>query len=427
MKTSIKQLPKSQVELTIELSQEEIGPYQEQAAKSLSYGTKIAGFRPGKAPYEMVERELGTMKILQEAAELAIEKSFTEAIIENKLVTIGPPQVTLEKLAPGNPLSYKAIVSLLPKVDLTDYRKVKAVKREVKVEPKEIDETVENLRKMYGKEKLVTRPVRKGDKVEIDLDTYMDKVPIDGGTSKNHPVVIGEGHFIPGFEDSVIDMAAGQTKEFQLKFPKEYHRKDLAGKPVEFKVKVNNVFEIELPVVDDSFAKMLGQFEKLDEMRAQIEQSIHRDKANKEQQRWELEIVNQLITKSSFGDIPEILMETELHKMMHELEHEVTGEGMKFDDYLQSIKKSKEELEKEFRPQAEKRIRTALVLREIATKEKIQVSDGELDKEIADHQKQYEKRPEIAEQLKKPEYRDYLRNILRSQKVFKWLEDNQSK
>ncbi|MFH1207802.1 MAG: trigger factor [Patescibacteria group bacterium] len=422
MKTSVKYLPKSRVELIVELSPDEMKPYQEQAAKSLSYGTKIAGFRPGKAPYDLVEREVGAMKILQEAAEKAIERSFTEAIVEHKLVTVGPPQVALEKLAPGNLFSYKATVSVLPQVELTDYRKVKANKREVKVETKEIDETVTNLRKMYGKEKLVTRPARQGDKIEIDLDTYMDKVPIDGGTSKNHPVVIGEGHFIPGFEESVIDMATGQTKEFQLKFPKTYHRKDLAGQPVDFKVKVNSVFEIELPAVDDSFAKMLGQFEKLDDMRAQIEQSIHRDKSAKEQQRWELEIINYVITKSSFGELPAILMETELHKMMHELEHEVTGEGMKFEDYLQSIKKSKEELQAEFRPQAEKRIKTALVLREIATKEHIQVSDDELEKEINIHQKQYENKPEIAEQLKKPEYRDYLRNILRSQKVFEFLD-----
>jgi trigger factor len=402
-------------------------PFQEQAAKTLSYGTKIAGFRPGKAPYEMVEREVGAMKILQEAAEKAVEKSFTDAIIDRKLVTIGPPQVNVEKLAPGNPFTYKATVSLLPKIELTDYHKVKVAKREVKVEAKEIDETITNLRKMYGKEKLVTRPARHGDKVEIDLDTYMDKVPIDGGTSKNHPVIIGEGHFIPGFEESVIDVVSGETKEFQLKFPKTYHRKDLAGKPVDFKVKVNAVYEIELPAVDDSFAKMLGQFEKLDDMRKEIERSLHRDKTTKEQQRWELEIISVLISRSTFGELPEILIETELHKMMHELEHEVTGEGMKFDDYLQSIKKSREELEKEFRPQAEKRIKTALVLRTIAQEEHIKVSDEELDKEISLHQQQYTKKPEIAEQLKTPEYRDYLRNILRSRKVFAWFENNQPK
>ncbi|MFA5052204.1 MAG: trigger factor [Patescibacteria group bacterium] len=427
MKTSIKILAKSQAELTIELSQDDLKPYVQQAAAALSYGTKIAGFRPGKAPYELVEREVGAMKIYQQAAETAVEKTFPEAVVEHGLVTVGPPQVSIEKLAPGNPMSYKAVVSLLPKVKLADYRKNKAAKRDVQVTPKEVDETLAGLRKMYGKEKLVDRPARHGDKVELDMDTSVDNVPIDGGSSKNHPVVIGEGHFIPGFEESIIDLAAGQTKEFQLKFPKEYHRKDLAGKPVEFKVKVNTVYEIELPELNDDFAKMVGQFEKMDDVRRQIEQSLHRDKTNKEQQRWELEFATQLINKSTFEEMPEILMESELHKMLHELEHEVTGEGMKFEDYLQSIKKCRDDLQKEFRPQAEKRIKTALLLREIATKEHITVSDDELDKAIAEHQKQYEKNTEISAQLKKPEYRDYLRNIMRSQKVFKWLEDNQIK
>lgn len=427
MKVDVKNLPKGQAELTVELGQEEMKPYLEQAASVLSYGTKIAGFRPGKAPYEMVEREVGAMKILQQAAEQAVEKTFVEAVVEKKLVTVGPPQISVEKLAPGNPLTYKAIVSLLPTVALSDYHKIKAAKRSISVDPKEIDEAVGGLRKMYAKEKAVTRPARQGDKVELDMDTYMDKVPIDGGSSKNHPVVIGEGHFIPGFEESIIDLAAGQTKEFQLKFPKEYHRKDLAGKPVEFKVKVNTVFEIELPELNDDFAKSVGQFEKLDDMRGQIEKSLHREKTDKEQQRWELEIVTSLIGKSSFGEIPEILIESELHKMLHELEHEVTGQGMKFEDYLQSIKKTKEDLHREFRPQAEKRIKTALVLRQISTQEHIQVSDEELDKEIATHMKQYENNAEISKELKRPEYRDYARNVLRSQKVFKWLETHNGK
>jgi len=344
MNVTTKKLPKSQVELTVELSIEELKPYIQQAVAEISKESVIAGFRPGKAPYEIVEKQVGAMKIYQQAAEKAIQKTYPQAIIDNKLLTVGPPKIAVEKIAPNNPLVYKATAALLPNVKLGDYKKIKEGRKEVGVEAKEVDGTLNNLQKMFGKEKRVSRPVQKGDKVEMDMNTYVDKVPIDGGKSENHPVTVGEGHFIPGFEDNLVGLVEGQTKEFQLKFPKEYHRKDLAGKPVDFKVKMKSIFEIEKPDLDDNFAKTAGKFEKLDDLRRQIEKNIHQEKTAKEQQRWELAVIEQIINKSSFDEIPDILVESELHKMLHELEHEVTGQGMKFEDYLSSIKKSKEDL-----------------------------------------------------------------------------------
>lgn len=421
MNVSTKKLPKNLVELTIELTPEELKPHLQQAVAEISKEITVAGFRPGKAPYEIMEKRVGAMKIYQQAAEKAIQKTYPQAIIDNKLLTVGPPKISVEKIAPNNPFVYKATASLLPSVKLGDYKKIKQGKREVRVEEKEVEGTLQNLRKMFGKEKRVSRPVQKGDKVEMDMDTYVDKVPIDGGKSENHPVTVGEGHFIPGFEDNLIGLAEGQAKEFQLKFPKEYHRKDLAGRPVDFKVKVKSVFEIEKPDLDDNFARTVGKFEKLDDLRRQIEKNIHQEKTAKEQQRWELAVVEQIINKSSFDEIPDILVETELHKMLHELEHEVTQQGMKFEDYLSSIKKSKEDLEKEFQPRAIKRVKTALVLRKIAEEENITVSDGEIDKEVERNKLQYQNNPEVLKQISMDEYRNYLKSVLRSQKVFEFL------
>jgi trigger factor len=297
-------------------------------------------------------------------------------------------------------------------------------KKTVAVEQKDIDETLVNLQKMFGKEKRVQRPAQKGDKLEIDMNTYVDNVPIDGGESKNHPIMLGEGQFIPGFEDNLVGLGEGQSKEFDLKFPKEYHRKDLAGKPVSFKVKAHSIFEIELPPLDDSFAKMVGQFEKLDDLRKQVEENVHEEKKQKEQQRWELAVIDEIVKRSTFEEIPDLVIESELHKMLHELEHEVTEQGMKFEDYLASIKKSREDLEKEFRPRAVKRIQTALALRAIADKEKITVADDEIQKEIDNQKLKYRNTAEVIEQVNSEEYRDYLKNIMRSRKVFEWLEKN---
>lgn len=422
MKVSVTKLPKGQAELVIEVTSDELWPYLAEAVAGFSQAADVPGFRPGKAPYDVIKSRVGEMAIYQEAAEKAISGTYPRAVIDNKLLTVGAPKVSVEKLAPGNPFIYKATVALVPQVTLGDYKKIRVGRKAVNVESKDVEETLTNLRKMFGKEKRVTRPAQKGDKVEIDMHTYMDNVPLDGGESKGHPVMIGEGHFIPGFEDNLIGLAENQTKEFELKFPKEYHRKELAGKPANFKVTAKNIFEIELPPLDDSFAKIVGRFEKLDEVRTQIEKNIHEEKTVKERQRWELAMISEIVNKSSFEELADILIESELHKMLHEMEHDVTEQGMKFENYLTSIKKSRDDLEKEFRPQAIKRVQTALALRAIADQEHITVGENEIDQEIEQQKVKNSSNAEAVKQINTDEYRDYLRNVMRSRKVFEWLE-----
>ena len=424
MNVQVNKLPKSLVELTVELSAEDMKPYLDQAVKEISVQTEVPGFRPGKAPYGILVKKVGEMRIYQLAAEKAVQLTYPQAVTDNKLVIIGQPEIIPEKIAPGNPFIYKAKAALLPKVKLGDYKKIKPKRREIKVEEKDVQETLKNLQKMFGKEKRVRRPVSLGDKVEADLDTYVDNVPIDGGSNKNHPINVGEGHFIPGFEDNLIGMTEGQSKEFKLKFPKEYHKKELAGKPVEFKVKVNGIFELEVPNLDDDFARSAGRFGKLDDLKKQIEKNVLQEKTIKEKQRRELEIVDQLVKKSSFDEIPDILIDSELHKMLHELESQVTGQGMKFDDYLASIKKSIKDLEKEFRPQAERRVKTAIALREIANLEKIEVPDSEITAQVAEDKERYKNNPEVLKQISTDNYKDYINSILRTRKVFALLEKN---
>lgn len=409
-------------ELTIEVSQDELKPYLEKAAADLSKQMKIPGFRPGHAPYDLVKKQAGEMKIYEAALEPAVVKTYGEAVIDQKLPVIGQPKITVSKLAPGNALVYKAVASLLPAVQVGKYRGLKIRRQEVKMEDKEVDNTLAELQKALAKEKRVIRKAQKGDKVEVDLETFRDNVPIDAGQSKNHPITIGEGQFIPGFEDNLIGLAEGEAKSFTLKIPKDYHRKELAGQPVDFKVKVKGVYERELAPLDDNFAKQVGRFEKIDDLRKQLGDNILEDKKVKEQQRWELALVDEILKKSKFEEIPDILMEAELHKMMHELEHEVENQGMKVDDYLASLKKTKDDLQKEFRPRAEKRIKTAILIREIAQREKIEVADDEVEQEHKKQVEHYGSRPEIAEYIQTDEYKDYLRSMMRDRKVFEFLE-----
>lgn len=426
MKVKVNKLPKSEVELVVELSREELKPFIEKAVKDISKKTNVKGFRPGMVPYEVLEKQVGAMKIYQEAGENAIRDTYPKAVIDNKLLTIGQPKIDLEKIAPDNPFIYKARVAMVPAVTLGDYKTIMIEKKEVKVEGKDIEGTIKNIQKMFAKEKKSDKPVAMGNKIEVDMDTYVDKIAIDGGQSKGQEIMVGEGQYIPGFEEKLVGMTVGQEKEFQLKFPKEYHKKDLAGKPVDFKVKVNSVFIMEEPPVDDALAKQAGQFDTLDNLKDQLRKNILQEKNNKEKQRWELGMIDKLISISKFGEIPEVLLGYELNKMIHELEHEVTTQGMKFEDYLTSIKKSTEDLKKEFVPQAEKRIKTSLSLRSIASKEKMVVDDSEVVKEIDAAKVQYQSQPDMLKQFETDEYKEYIRNILRSQKVFKFLENQSS-
>lgn len=422
MQVKTNKLPKNLMELTIEVSPEELKPYLEQAASKLSQELNIPGFRPGKASYGLVKQRVGEMKIYQEMTEFAVPKTFGQAVYQHKLITIGPPKIEVEKLAPDNSLVYKATVVLLPGVKLGSYGNLKISKKDIKVEEKDVEETLKNLQKMLAKEKRVGRKAKMGDKLEIDLETFLNKIPIDSGPSKSHPVTLGDGHFVPGFEENLVGLAEGEAKEFAIKFPKDYHRQDLAGKLVEFKVNVKGVYEIELPKADDNLAKQLGQFEGLDDLKKQLEKNILEERKAKEQQRWEMACLEKIMEKSKFEEMPDLLIESELEKMMEELENDVTGQGMKFDDYLASLKKSKEDLKKDFRPKAEKRIKTALIMRKIAEVENIKVSDDELKKELNKELEQYKNNPAVNQQINTDDFRSYLKNVMVSRKVLEFLE-----
>ena len=289
------------------------------------------------------------------------------------------------------------------------------------MEEERVKKTVEDLRKFRRKEVLVNREVRKGDKVEVNVDIYQNKIPIEGGMAKNQPIEIGVGHFIPGFEDKLVGMKKGEEKEFGLKFPKEYFQKNLAGKPAEFKVKINSVFELELPVLNDEFAKALGNFQSVKDLEDQIRKNLELEAENKEKQRLELEILEAIAKKCEFGEFPEVLIESELDKMIHELKHDFEHQGLKFEDYLTSVKKSEEDLRKSFLPRANKRVETALIIRQIAQAEKIAASDQEIDAELNKTREAQKGNEEMLKQIDSPDYRSFVKNVITNQKVIDQL------
>lgn len=423
MQITKNQLPKGQLELTIELPAEELEKYYKVAVKKFGAEIRIDGFRPGKIPEDMIIKKVGEDQILAEASEMAIQGSIGKAIDQEKITIISTPKIDVVKQALGNPFVYKATVSLLPTVELGDYKSVKVKKKKAEVDGKELEKAIGDLRKMRSKEALVDREVQKGDKVEVDIEVFQNKVPIEGGQGKNQPIIIGEGNFIPGFEDKLVGMKKGEEKEFELRFPKEYFQKNLAGKPAEFKIKVNSVFKVEMPEANDEFAKSFGAFKNMKDLEDQIKKNLQQEVDNKERQRVELEILESIANKSKFGEFPEDLVASEIDKMVHELKHDFENQGLKYEDYLQSIKKSEEELRKSFEPRAEKRVKTALLIRKIAEVEKIEATEDEIHKEIEKSKQTYQqqKNEEMLKQLETPDYYSFVKNIMVNQKVIDML------
>ena len=421
MQVTKKELKKSEVELIIEVSTEETRPFLEKAAARVSQGLKIEGFRPGKAPYHIVKQKAGEMAIYQEGLDNIVSHFFIEAIKQEELNSVGSPRIEMEKVAPGNPIVFKAIVSLMPEVKLGDYKKVKVEKKEVKVEEAEVDRAIDDLRKMAVKETLVDRPARKGDRAEVDFDAFLDQVPIEGGQGRKYPLVLGEGMMIPGFEEQVEGMNKDEVKEFQLKFPEKYQNKMVAGKKCDFKVKLLSVFNRELPEMTDNWAKELGA-SSLEDLKNKIKENLEAEKKFQEEQRLEMELLEKVVKQVEISEIPENLIQSEAHRMIHEFEDSIIGQGLNFDDYLKNIKKERHDLEKEFRPKAEDRVKTSIVIKEIADSEKVGAGDKEIEEETEKILKQVKGNREAEDNIRSEGYKGYLKTIIRNRKVIEMLK-----
>ncbi|MFH0819462.1 MAG: trigger factor [bacterium] len=424
MDYNIKKLTGGKIEIKIEVPAPELQSYLEKAVAYLSEHYKIPGFRPGKAPFEIVKRQLGEMKIYEEAAEVAVRKTYAQIVIKEKLPTLGAPQIKIEKLAPGNPLVYEAVVFILPKVELGDFSKIKVKKKDLEFKEEKIKKTLRDLAEMRAGEKVVERPARESDKVEIDLKMFQGKVPVEGGTSHNHFVYLNDNNYnIPGFNEKLLGLKSGEEKEFQLTFPKTHYNKNLAGFPVDFKIRVKNVYERTVPEINDEFARGLGNFADLAALEKQLRSNLKEEAQQKEAERQEIEMLAQLANGSTFSEIPEILIVNEKERMVEELKNNLTRQSLDFTHYLEHLKKSEDDLKESFAEEAVKRIKTGLVLRQIQLKENLTAGEEEIHQEIEKIKQFYQNQPEQSADFDSPDYHDYLATVLANRKAIGFLKE----
>jgi len=423
MKTDIKKLPQNVIEITTELSIAEISEFEEKALKNLSPNTKIEGFRPGKAPKEILKQRISPLKIWEEMADLAINQKYPEIIKQEKLDPVAPPQVEVIKLAPDNPLVFKLKIPLIPKIKLGNYNNIRIAEKKVKIENSQIEKVILELQSMRGKETLVSRKAQKGDKISIDLELFHDKVPLENGQIKNFSLVLGSGkEYFPGLNDKIIGLEKDAQTEFSFSYPESHPDKQTAGKLINFKAKVKGVYNIDLPKIDDKFAQSVGKFNSLDELKKKIKENLEENARLKENQRQEVEILQKLISQTEFEEIPKILIDNEINKMTEELKASVEQSSGKFEDYLQSIKANVESLQKQFLPKAEERIKSALCIREIGKREKITVNEEEIKEEIKKLSDLYKNQEELLKNFATESGKNYLKNLLTNRKVIDILK-----
>jgi trigger factor len=424
----IKKLPKSKIEFELTVAWTDWGKHLDQAAEEVSKDLKIPGFRPGKAPRNIVEQKVGKGALLNAAAEKAVQKAYTDFVVAEKLEVIGQPEITIEKLEENKDFIFKAKVAVMPETKLHEkykkaIKKVNVEQKEKKVELSDDEIELEMEKLANSRVKLVTvrRAAKTNDSVEIDFTVLVGGVPIEGGTSKNHPLIIGRGVFIPGFEENIIGMQEGEEKEFELNFPADYHKKDLAGKPATFKVKMNLVQERQVPELNDEFAKSLGNFENLEALKKNIREGLLEEREAKIKEQHRNDFIEKIIENSEI-ELPEILTHSEIHQMMHEFEQNLAPMGMSLDQYLEKLKKDRKELEKDWEPMAEKRVKSALLLKEIAKQEEIAAETAEIEAEMNKTMQYYKNVKNLEKNIDMERLYNHVKGMLENEKVFAFLE-----
>jgi len=427
--SEIKKLPNSQLEIKVSVSWDEWEKYIDQAAADYSKEIKIEGFRPGKAPKDMVEQKVGKGALLEAAAQKAVQGTYPKIITENKIDAIGAPKAEILKLAEGNDLEYKAVCAVIPEVILKPWKSAiekinkEYAKKKVEVSKEEIEKELENIAKSRVQHVKVDREAKDGDNVILDFGVKRDGVPIENGSSKNHPLILGRGVFIPGFEEQVVGMKAGETKDFELTFPKDYHEKSLAGNPAQFTVTVNEVQERKSPEVSDEFARSLGEkFKNLEDLRKSVAEGMEKEKKHEFKEKHRVEIIDALIEHLQV-ELPEVLIHEELHKMINEFGIQLEGMGTTFDQYLKQINKSIDDLEKEWEPQAIKRVKAALVLEEVAKEKEIEVKSEEVEAEMNKTLAQYKKIKDVEKNIDLARLYNYVKGMMQNEKTLALLEE----
>lgn len=418
MKTTVTHESDTRVKVVVAADHAELAAAEQVALKRLAKTVKVNGFRTGHVPLEIVKKHADPNALAQETLDAALNRAVAEAFLNNDLQVLARPEVEIKKYVPGELLEFTAEADVLPEVKLGDYKKLKAKKAAVSVEKKEIDEVIERIRKGLSEKKEVKRAAKLGDEMVIDFVGKKDGEAFQGGTGKDYPLVLGSNSFIPGFEDALVGLKAGDTKDVKLAFPKDYHVKDLAGQDVVFEVTVKKVNSVKLPALDDKFAAKAGPFTSMDDLRKDIKAEITAQAERKATDDLKDELVKQLVAKSTVS-VPSVLRDDQIRSLEQDLRQNLTYRGRTLEQYFEEKGYADRDawVKAEANDAADARIKAGLVLAQLSKELKIEATADELAAHINAYKQQYSNNPKMAKHFDKSEAQREVANRLITEKT----------
>ena len=382
----------------------------------------IPGFRKGKAPFKMVEKAYGIQIFYEDAFNEVATEAYTKGIEDNKIEVVSKPEIDIKQIEAGKDLIFTAVVQTKPEVTLGKYKGIEIKKIEYNVSDEDVEHELSHAAEHNAR--IVTvedRAVENGDITVIDFEGFVDGKAFEGGKAENHELEIGSGKFIPGFEEQIIGMKTDEEKDIKVTFPKEYPAKELAGKEATFKIKLHEIKKKELPEINDEFAKDASEFDTLEDWKKSIREK--QEKANESKAKYEMEEeAIEAVCNDSKVDIPSGMIETQIDNMEQDVSSRLSYQGMKLDQYLQMVGKTRKEFRDEYKEQAEKQVKTNLVLEAVMKDSKIEVAEEEIEAKIKEMAEMYGQKEE--EVKNNPNLRKYIEESLKTKKTIHYIVDN---
>ena len=389
MSVQVEKLEHNMAKLTITVPAETFNKAITQAYKKMKNQISIPGFRKGKVPQAMVEKMYGAGMFYEDAANIVIPEEYDKALAEVKDIKItSQPAIDVTQMEKGKEFIFTAEVATKPEVTLGQYKGIEVPETKVEVTDEEIEAELKKVQEQNAREITVDRPAENGDTVVIDFEGSVDGEVFEGGTAENHPLVLGSGSFIPGFEDQLVGAAADSDVEVNVTFPEDYQAKELAGKAAVFKVKVHEIKKKELPEINDEFAQDVSEFDTLDEYKEDVKKGIAEQKEKAVRQEKQEKIIRQIVENAEM-DIPDPMVITQTRQMMDQFAQQMQSNGLSMAQYYQFTGLTPDGLLEQMKPQAQKNIENRLVLEAIAAAEGITASEEEVEKEFANIAERY--------------------------------------
>jgi len=374
--------PGSQVVLSVEVDADQVSKSIDQAYSRLAPRVRIAGFRPGKAPRPMIEREIGWPALRQEALDLLLATAYNSALDEAGLDPIDVPRVEVQQFDRGQSMRFTATVSVKPEITLKEYKDIRVPRPRTEIGDVDVDEALERLRGRFAELHAVERPVQVGDFLTVDTHILKSGAVLIGESQTDAQLEVDRERLIPGLADGLIGQAIGESRDIRLALPADYPKKDLAGSDVVFRVTVKSVKERRLPALDDELARQVGRGETLAELRQEVHDELQEAAHQADEQRFENDVLKALDERME-AEIPEALIDREVNRRVRELELRLQEQGVKMERYLEYTNSSADVMKAEQRPQAVQKVRLELALETVAEREGLTVSEAEIETAVA--------------------------------------------